>query len=413
LAYARTKLRCHVHHHMHGHVMTDALAESKRHIATAISPDQLATSPLVADQWIISSLLQKAIRRGESKIAQRAALAFYLHKKSAIWRRLLVIAFEDVGASSADVLAMTVAACTDAAFRKACGGDVAVALRLARLLSETPKDRSADYLICGAQDHPSLQRARHECESQSLLERLAGVADTADLRRCSLAVWYASGLATGKKIGGDLPALTDTFRALGVPEALASATKLAAERTREPITLMVPVIWLAAQRDRAPTVVASSVPRSVTIDDVPMYALDKHTRLGREAIAQFARENDAVHEVLERLVPKESRREAAMMAAFYADAAPVSKRLVWDGAGHLEAYGIETDFLKKGVPTEAHAPLLAAVRDNLDHLNQIRADRYRKKFALPGAADSRPVGGAGAESAKSPERTFFEILEGK
>jgi hypothetical protein len=47
-----------------------------------------------------------------------------------------------------------------------------------------------------------------------------------------------------------------------------------------------------------------------------MYALDKHTRLGREAIRRFASKNDEVRETLARYVPAARRNDAAYMAAF-------------------------------------------------------------------------------------------------
>ena len=82
-----------------------------------------------------NSLLQKSIRRGEVEVAQRAALTF-LAKGSAIWRRIIIIAFEDIGAGSADVVAMAVAGSTDVKWRKQSGGDMVVAAHLARLLAE-------------------------------------------------------------------------------------------------------------------------------------------------------------------------------------------------------------------------------------------------------------------------------------
>ena len=66
----------------------------------------------MADKWVANSLLQKSIRRGEVEVAEKAALTFLEHGGSAIWRRLLIIAFEDLGAASPEVVAMTVAAST-------------------------------------------------------------------------------------------------------------------------------------------------------------------------------------------------------------------------------------------------------------------------------------------------------------
>ena len=54
-----------------------------------------ANTGILADPWVVSSLLQKSIRRGDAAIAQRAAHTLFKLKGSSIWRRLMVIAFED------------------------------------------------------------------------------------------------------------------------------------------------------------------------------------------------------------------------------------------------------------------------------------------------------------------------------
>jgi hypothetical protein len=107
--------------------------------------------------------------------------------------------------------------------------------------------------------------------------------------------------------------------------------------------------------------------------DVPLYALDKHTRLGREAIWRFARENDSVRACLARFVPAGRRRSACYMAAFYVDAAPVARRLMWDQSEALETFGIERDLLHASVPAEAIQPFLKVMRANVAHLNELRA----------------------------------------
>ena len=69
-----------------------------------------------------------------------------------------------------------------------------------------------------------------------------------------------------------------------------TATEIAVTRTREPITIMVPLLWLAARNDNS-SIVDSGVPPTPVIDGVPLCALDMHTRIGRTAIQRFAREN--------------------------------------------------------------------------------------------------------------------------
>ena len=357
--------------------MDNALIQTKHRFAEELVHDRKGDiEPLLADQWVIISLLQKSIRRGEVETAQRAAFTLFGQKGSAIWRRFMVIAFEDVGAASLDAVAMTVAASTDPGWRKASGGDLHIAVQLARVLAKAPKSRSAEHLITSAEHHPSLAKARVLVGAGAPKDHLDTVMDqNASLTERALAVWCASGIgwAGEKRAKGELPTLLETFRSLGVPDELVTATGIAAQKTREPITLMVPLIWLAAHRHGHPAITKSETPVSKIVDGVPMYALDKHTRLGREAIRRFSSENDEVRGTLARHVTAARRNDAAYMAAFYADAAPLAIRLNWKGADALEAFGTETDLLLSGVPPEGFAPLLAALRNNLGHLNEIRA----------------------------------------
>ena len=69
------------------------------------------------------------------------------------------------------------------------------ALEVARALAEARKDRSADYLICGAKDHPSLEGVRAECKQASIAQRLDAVTDlNRPLEQRAVFAWYASGL---------------------------------------------------------------------------------------------------------------------------------------------------------------------------------------------------------------------------
>ena len=112
--------------------MDDALTESKKRFAQEfVSGRRLDIEPLVADQWVVISLLQKSIRRGEVATAQRAAFTLFAQKGSAIWRRFMVIAFEDVGAASPDAVAMTIAASTNSSWRRKNGGELHIAVQLA------------------------------------------------------------------------------------------------------------------------------------------------------------------------------------------------------------------------------------------------------------------------------------------
>jgi hypothetical protein len=360
-----------------GNIMHDALDGAKQRLACEIESNfVLQSKPIAADPWVISSLLQKSIRRGEVEIAQRAALTFWKFKGAAIRRRLIVIAFEDVGIGDVDTLATTVSVGSDSAWRKQHGSDVVLAVQLAGALAVATKDRSADYL-CQAKDHPALADFVQAMGNASLEARLSTVRDKVlDLPQRAAAA--LSVLSTGSR--GEISRTTNgldellvAFRELGVPQELLVATGMAAAKTREAITVMVPLIWLAANNSQG-GVCDCSVPPLVKAGEIPLYALDKHTRFGREAIWRFACENQSVRSCLARFVPAIKARSAAYVAAFYVDAAPIARRLIWDQSERLEAFGIERDLLHAGVSAAGIQPLLKTMRANLGHLNELRAE---------------------------------------
>ena len=88
----------------------------------------------------------------------------------------------------------------------------------------------------------------------------------------------------GPRIGaGNLDLLSRTLVALGANEDLVASMNLAAKRTREPIVVLVPLIWLEAQQEQSSKICNEVVPESPVLDGIPMYAFDKHTRLGLAA----------------------------------------------------------------------------------------------------------------------------------
>jgi hypothetical protein len=171
----------------------------------------------------------------------------------------------------------------------------------------------------------------------------------------------------------------DVYRSLGVPEPLVAATRLGVLRTKEPICILVPLLWLAAFGNGVPDVESCPLPVSPRVRGIPMYTFDCHTQIGKAAVRQFARENAEVRVCLEAHVPDYRSYQAACLGAFFTDASPVARRLDWPGSTTLETLGIEADFLGAGVPRKGIAPIRQAFRDNLDHLNAIRARLFAEK----------------------------------
>jgi hypothetical protein len=197
-------------------------------IARAINPAKnhtqkdaaVAKDALTCNRWIASSALQKAIRRGDVALAQRAAFALHREDCSAIWRRLTAIAFEDVGPAGLDVILETVAVATLPKWR-AVIGEEAVLRSIVATLATAPKDRSADYLMWIAAEHPNLVEMREICGRSSISECLSMVLDhSRSLPDRAVAAWFSSGInyPYQHRVGaGDLAGLGDAYCRLGVP----------------------------------------------------------------------------------------------------------------------------------------------------------------------------------------------------
>lgn len=334
----------------------------------------LFADPVAAlDPWVASSLLQKAIRRGAVDHAVHAARTLYRQRGASIWRRFLIIACEDAGIADLD-LVRDVACLSDRTVRRTLGTDNELVTETARRLAEAPKDRSSDYLICAAIQHPGHERERVLIAGLSPDEQIAIAVDRDQpLIRRAIATWYASGINGGGPpvLGpGDLSLLLHRFEALGVPHA--STIESAARKTKEPMVVMLPLLWALLQESSASRVQDIPLPAASLCRCVPAWAFDKHTRIGKQAVARLIRENPAVDAVLSAHVPDFRARDVGAMAAFYVDAIPIARRLMWDRAHDLEALGLETDMLKVGCPKQAIRPIVETVLANLDHLDSIR-----------------------------------------
>ena len=314
-------------------------------------------------------MLQKAIRRDEAELADRAVARLHRLGNIDVAARLLAIAFEDIGIGSVRALIKAEAVCADA------GASEGALCGIARLLAKAPKDRSSVHLAAAARSHPLFEDARCVVGQSSHCERLDLIAeDEASLPVRAIAAWRCSGLnwagARGER--SDPNDWLLVFKRLGVPAHLLKATRAAFLRVHKPAILMAPLIWLDVNRGFRPSVVECQMPEAAAVDGVPLYVFDSHTAIGRRAIQRFAKESQPVRDAL-RSAPSSCAREIASIAVFYAEGAPVARRLKWDGDSGLEALGVEADMLRAGAPLASIGPVLAAVRDNLGHLNMIRA----------------------------------------
>jgi hypothetical protein len=326
------------------------------------------------DPYATASLLRVAINRGEADLAERAAVRLFHLRGPDAWRRLLIIAFEDVGIGSIDALIKTTAICTDVG---ATESDLRAA---ARLLAEAPKERSARHLLAASWTHPVFDEARRVIATASHAERLDLVAEEdASLTVRAIAAWRCSGMNWQAKptSSSGFAGLLNIFARLGVPADLVLAIRDAAMRTYDPVVLMAPLLWIAAnQVDETPIIEHRSLPQPPRIDGAPLCIFDKSTKTGKIAIGRFAREIEPVRAVLSAFAPKDRMVGIAEAATQHVEDSPVSRWLHWRGASTMEALGVEANMLRAGAPHTGIEPIIAIIGENIGFLDMFRVRAF-------------------------------------
>ena len=342
--------------------------------------------PLPCDRWVAMSALQKAIRRGQVETAKRAVRTLLVTGKvEAVWKRLLIIGFEDVGLGSLDALLMVCALASEKIIRAEYESELAALDAVVIELCQAPKDRSADLLYSIARFDPALSGFRAMLDGKSDTERLHLLAQRSlSLYERALLVLHIIN-SRGRVTGDSVDDLLRCFAGLGVSDTLLAMIKLSAYKAQAPMCLMMMPLWLDQRikhdkpSGKASTYQASK-PAWQLENGISLVALDGFTRLGRKAIARFTTHNEEVRACLEAM-PKQQAAEALRLAVFYADSAVTYPALNWQHQREVQTRGIAADFAGINIQENMATALVDAVRDNLHQLNTIRRDLLVKARA--------------------------------
>lgn len=328
------------------------------------------------DPWAASSLLQKSIRRGQTTLAQFSGQTLFRQRGVAVWRRLIGIAVEDIGIGDVELTCEMATVGTNKELRQTLGGDEELIQHYCQKLAEAVKDRSTDYLYCASLKLPVAMDRRALLSSKRIDEQIDVALDSSkslmDRTIASFAVAGISGTDTKLHSSEGLEIILQAFVG-DIPEPLSDCIRAIAKLKLDPLVLTLPLLATAWDRNSdTQTFLSDHVPPSRAVAGIPLWAFDKHTRIGKQAVTLFAAENEDVRETLANYVPPSTATKVALIASFYLDGHIVTRRLNWVQSSALEALGIEADMVDAGCPVPGIEPVLQAVRRNADHLNAIR-----------------------------------------
>lgn len=265
-------------------------------LAVAPEADYLGHYALPKEKWLLSSALQKLIRRGRLEEALQAAFSLQAIDRTYLPRRLPIIALEDVGMANLVLCHDVLAAFGGAAWRDGEGegpDQCQIIANLIGRLAASLKSRAACDLLCLALEvERVVQNARKL--SGVRIERLVEVASNREVRltKRALALLLLSGLSipdgrwrrTLSRFNG--AALTQVAKRLSVPPLI--GWMLEHGKKTSGLAAMLPLVLEMIGSEKPEVGFWEDPDPEPYIVGLPPYAYDMHTGIGRKAITRYA-----------------------------------------------------------------------------------------------------------------------------
>lgn len=346
-----------------------AVSDEIEHDLRQHEPEPPASIPATITTGVATALLQKSIRRGRTDLALAAAEVLSRLDPDRLWRRLVVVAFEDVGVANADLIYQTVtAAAHRVRLARRFGGWRLVSLIVSRLAASA-KCRAADDLHVAAFDCPAWHVDRLELSELPTRDLFAVIASGARVERRAVALRQAT--ATGSHHGrGSRQGATAVFELLSeiAPHTLGIIARAGYRQTGEIITAFMPLLWPLYDGDEA-ELVSDRFPPEMIVGGVPSWALDGFSREGRRALTYLLSTGCPTARWLRANVPPADRTRILRHAQFRIEAGLVADRVIWPTGQNLRR---QADLHSWPFPPEDAAHLLGLLRCDIATLNDAR-----------------------------------------
>lgn len=335
--------------------------------------------PLDISPWLAMSMLQKAIRRGETGHALRAAATLLQDAPDRLWRRLTVAVFEDVGLGSLDLISPVLIATSAKGIRKQFGGDWIVASALVERMAQARKCRAADDAFMIAISHPQYEADRLSLTYRTMPDLMNIVVGTGDIITRSIALIYAIGtdrcpIPTMRTRKGDYRYAFLRLLGAGFPHCVLELAERGITRFKEPLPGLMSLLSSTVpgrSTGYEPSEKDDDFQPTVMIGAVPAWAIDYYSRPGRAAMKVFLKRDTPTGRWIEKHIAPRSRVEFLGGLVFRAEGGLMRRRLQWPVGRQLrQMMMIEAN----GCGIEDAREVLDLLRNDLPVLDKERAN---------------------------------------
>lgn len=360
------------------------IAETLSRLEADISDHPIPVPEVVhADKWLVSSMYQKSVRRGELERALRAAYTLWSLDKDNFWRRCHTLSLEDIGMVSPDVVAQVLIATSSSAWRRRVG-DMRVALHLTKMMCSTAKTRMADEILMVAEKAKRLMplRCQLAAADDDTLSRYV-MDERRPLAEKCLSLWYQAGTQrfttdNMPQRHGSMDKAVDTMRALNVLPDVTESCIAVLRRTQWPLSLFSPVIHQYVQR----FVLQHrryEIPDAPEVRGLPTYCVDWFTRTGRIAFQRLRNTVPAL---------KPFSVQQVGTSIFYAEGQLIDQTLTAPKLEAIKQAGEDADMEFTGCSLTQAKELRHILHENMELLTEIRLELLRRYLPTVAKAEA-------------------------
>jgi hypothetical protein len=338
------------------------------------------TDSNINSKWIMSSAMQKSIRRGAVLDSVRYALTYHAVDPVGFWNRLVLVAFEEVGVGDVWAVALTLIAARSKTFRQKIGGDVAVIQFIIQMLAKSVKDRSVadmSQILENRPQKPKTLTMLMTATDQELSDFTISELNSFNFRIASAWMLWGDRLKNCRlplRVG-NRELFEDTIGRLNVPGIVKYICLRGMVACKCGMNLTFPFVWQMMKSSEYLTVIETSFPEvNFYIKGVPDFAYDKHTLQGKAAYKYFYSSCPAANAFLtsKGIVGSDEIISAVGIAVFISESALLDRKIDFVGAEEIYNKTVEDDYKKNGLTLDDGRELSKLIQDNADILRQAR-----------------------------------------
>jgi len=330
----------------------------------------------VSDKWILSSALQKLIRRGMA--AQSIAAAIRLHQLDPAYlrKRLPIVVLEDIGLADLAVCRQVLEACSSAKF----WGDRAdqTIVLLISTMASALKSRAACDAFCLTEVHLDrvrilshlLKLPRNElidiaCDEGAIVDRLYALRVLGGIR--------GDNYETISRC--DLEALGTIAQTLRLPYEI--GWLMARQPKTEGLAAMLPIVYELSKNGIVCE--GTEFPNAMDfVAGVPLCSLDQYTRVGKAALREFYGASEPVR-AFTQLHVRGRAQPLINLAMFQVESCVLDRFLSTPALDHLKKLTDDAEMVSTGMGNASHREgLYDLLRAEADRLAEIRVRLIRQ-----------------------------------